>query len=116
MRRRLAGWGGLWALCAALGLALFIAGAPAIEAAKHGPGAMTAEADHRAYHAEHGHTHDMPRGHHDSADHDHVVAAVLAPPEAAFQTSPERTLRPDGIAADGTIRDGPRRPPRLMMT
>ena len=116
MKRRLAGWGRLWTLCAAIVMALSLAAAPAIEAVKHGPGAMVAEADHRAYHAEHGHSHDMPSGHHDSGDHDHVSAAVLASPGAAFHAPPTRTLRPEGMVADGTIRDGPRRPPRLMMT
>lgn len=76
---------------------------------------MVAEADHRAFHAEHGHSHDMPSGHHDSGDHDHVSGAVLAAPGAEVHNSPERTLRPDSIAAAGTIRDGQRRPPRLTM-
>jgi len=115
MQRRWAGWGRLWTLCAAIVMALPLAAAPAIEAVKHGPGAMVAEADHRAYHAEHGHSHAMPGGHHDSGDHDHVSAAVLAPPAATFHAPPTRILRPDGMVADGTIREGPRRPPRLMM-
>jgi hypothetical protein len=96
-------------------MALSLAAAPAIEAIKHGPGAMVAEADHRAHRAAHGHSHDMPSGHHDSGDHDHVSAAVLASPGATFHAPPMRTLRPDGTVADGTIREGPRRPPRLMM-
>jgi hypothetical protein len=96
-------------------MALSLAAAPAIEAVKHGPGAMVAEADHLAYHAAHGHSHDMPSGHHDSGDHDHVSAAVLASPGTTFHAPPMRTLRPDAKVADGTIREGPRRPPRLMM-
>jgi hypothetical protein len=28
---------------------------------------------------------------------------------------PKRTLRPDPLVASGTIRDGPRRPPRLTL-
>ena len=115
MKRRFAGWGRLWSLCAAIVMALSLAASPAIEAVKHGPVAMVAEADHGAYHAEHGHSHDMPSGHHDSGDHDHVSAAVLAPPGAEFHAPPERSLRPDAILADSPIREGPRRPPRLMM-
>lgn len=115
MQRRWAGWGRLWTLCAAIVMALSLAAAPAIEAIKHGPGAMVAEADHLAYHAAHGHSHDMPSGHHDSGDHDHVSAAVLASPGATFHAPPMRTLRPDGMVADGMIREGPRRPPRLRV-
>jgi hypothetical protein len=96
-------------------MALSLAAAPAIEAVKHGPGAMAAEADHRTYHSEHGHSHDMPSGHHDSGDHDHVSAVVLAPHGATFHAPPTRILRPDGMVAASTIREGPRRPPRLMI-
>ena len=107
---------GVRALWATLCLALSLAVAPAIEAIKHGPGAMAAEADHRAYHAEHGHSHDIAGAdHHDSSDHDHVGAALLAAPGADVPPPPKRTLRPDPISADGTIRDGPRRPPRLTL-
>lgn len=115
MQRRLAGWGTLWSLCATIVMALSLAAAPAIEAVKHGPGAMAAKADHRAFHAEHGQTNYLPSGHHDAGDHDHVSAAVLASPGAAFHAPPERSLRPDRMVTDGTIREGPRRPPRLMM-
>ncbi len=115
MQRRFVGCGRLWALCASIVMALSLSAAPALEAVEHGPGAMMAEADYPAFHAEHGHTHDMPGGHHDSGDHDHVCAVVLASSEAAFHAPPVRTSRPDSMVADGTIRDGPRRPPRLMM-
>ncbi|MEF3047201.1 hypothetical protein [Pseudotabrizicola sp. L79] len=98
-------------------MALSLAVAPAVEAVKHGPGAMAAEADHRAYHAEHGHVHDIAGSdHHDSSDHDHVGAALLAAPRAEVPPPPARMLRPASFAADGTTRDGPRRPPRLTMT
>jgi hypothetical protein len=110
-------WAGIRALCVCLIMALSLAVAPAVEALKHGPGAMAAEADHRAYHAEHGHVHDIAGSdHHDSSDHDHVGAALLAAPGAEVPPPPARTLRPASSAADGTIRDGPRRPPRLTMT
>lgn len=115
MQARVSGWGRLWSLCAAIVMALSLAAAPAIEAVKHGPAAHAAEADHRAFHAENGHSHDMPNDHHDSGDHDHVSAAVLASPGAEAHTSPARNLRPDAMAAVGTIRDGPRRPPRLTV-
>jgi hypothetical protein len=41
---------------------------------------------------------------------------LLASPAAEVPPPPARTLRPDSVAAVGTIRDGPRRPPRLTMT
>ena len=97
-------------------LALLLAFAPAVEAVKHGPGAMVAEADHRAFHADHGHSHDVAgMDHHDSSDHDHVGAALLLSPEAEVPPRPQRTLHPEAFIADGTIRDGPRRPPRLTV-
>jgi hypothetical protein len=109
-------WRGIRALLATLCIALSLALAPAAVAVKHGPGAMFAEADHRAYHAEHGHSHDIAGAdHHDSGDHDHVGAALLLVTPPAFHPPPERTRRPEPHAADGMIRDGPRRPPRLTL-
>jgi hypothetical protein len=105
------------ALCACVTLALSLAAAPAIEGDKHGLGAVAAKADHRAYHAEQGHSHDIAGSdRHDSSDHDHVAAALLVVPGAEVPPPPAQTLRPDPLAADGTIRDGPRRPPRPGVT
>jgi hypothetical protein len=59
-------------------MVLSLATALAIEAVKHGPRAKMTKPSHLTYHAEHGHSHDMPSGHHDSGDHDHVSAIVLA--------------------------------------
>jgi hypothetical protein len=116
MRAVLAAWARIKALCACLIMAMSLLAAPAIEAVNHGPGAMAAEADHRAWHAEHGHSHDIAGSdHHDSSDHDHVVAALLAAPGADVPPPPERTLRPDCLLTSGTIRDGLRRPPRLTL-
>ena len=73
MRAAEPAWRGVRALWAVLCLALSLAVAPSVEAVKHGPGAMAGESDHRAYHAEHGHAHDIAGAdHHDSSDHDHV--------------------------------------------
>ena len=116
MQARSTEWARIRALCACMILALSLVIAPAIEAVKHGPGAMVAEADHHAFHAEHGNTHEMPNGHHDSTDHDHVGAALLDASGPEVHPAPQRTLRPETLAADDTIRDGPRRPPRPTMT
>jgi hypothetical protein len=116
MRASAAEWRGIGALLAGLCLVLSLAIAPVTLALKHGPGAMAAEADHRAYHAENGHADDVAGAdHHDSADHDHVGAALIASQGAEVLPLPERTLRPEPHAAGGTIRDGPRRPPRLTV-
>lgn len=112
-------WAAAWAWIRALGVTLIVvlslAVAPSIEAVKHGPDAVLAEADHRSFHAKHGHGHEMSQDHHDSTDHDHVSVVLLNDPGMDANPDPQRTLRRDIIAADGTIRDGPRRPPRLMM-
>lgn len=118
MRRMAEAWQRIGALCACLIVALSLAAAPAAEAVKHGPGALAAEADHRAWHTENGQSHAMPsgsHGHHDSGDHDHVVAAILVASGSEVAFPPKSTLRPETLAADGTIRDGPRRPPRLTV-
>ncbi|NBE08306.1 hypothetical protein [Paragemmobacter ruber] len=97
-------------------MALALVLAPAIDAVKHGPGALAAEADHRAAHAAHGHAHDLAGSHHhDSSDHDHVAAALLGPQETDVPSPPARMLRPAALAADGMIRDVRRRPPRLTV-
>lgn len=110
-----AAWLRFRALCAFLVVALSLAMAPALEAVKHGPASIAAEADHRAWLAEQGPSHGMPQGHHDSSDHEHVTAAPLDAPDVSFAVTPERPLRPDTFAAVSTTREGPRRPPRLTV-
>lgn len=72
------------------------------------------EADHAAGHAEKGdHGHATAQGHHDIADHDHFPTVIL--PDAGHLQPPQAR---EGWSAQasflsGTIRDGPRRPPRL---
>ncbi len=111
--RVLAAVGRLRALGATLVMVLALAMGPAVEAAKHGPAALVAEAEHSAFHAGHGHLHDLAAGYHESGDHDHIATVLLAAAGAEFHPVPARTSRPEGVAADGMIRDGPRRPPRL---
>jgi hypothetical protein len=119
MQRGAATWVRIRALCTCLIMGLSLMAAPAIEAAKHGPGALAAEADHRAFHADHGHSHDGPGanqpGHHDASDHDHVGAALLAASGPDFHPAPQQTLCPESHLAGSTICDGPRRPPRLTV-
>jgi hypothetical protein len=101
-------WAGIACLLAALVLA------PLIAAFKHGPGALAIEADHLAYHLEQGNSHDSPAAHHDSADHEHVMAAILPSPGLQAYTLPVLHQSLHQVRADGTARDGPRRPPRLV--
>jgi uncharacterized protein involved in copper resistance len=117
MQARSKAWARIRALCACLIAALSLAVAPAIESAKHGPGAIATEADHRAYHAEHGQSHGIAGSdHHDLNDHDHVATALVAAQGTEGAPPPAQTLRPEALAADGTIRDALRRPPRLTLT
>lgn len=89
--------------------------APIVSAITHGPGQAAMEADHAAWHAEQGeHWHATDHGHHDSADHDHSPTVILPaagdldpPPPAGIRTA-------QATDTNGIIRDGPRRPPRLI--
>ena len=116
MQARRPAWRGIGALLATFWLALSLAVAPAVLAVKHGPGALAAEADHRTFHDKNGQSHAIAApDHHDSSDHDHVGAALLASPGEDIPPPPARTLRPASLAAKSMIRDGPRRPPRLTL-
>jgi hypothetical protein len=115
MQTWVAAWARIRTLCVCLIMALSLSLAPSIESFKHGPGAMVAEAEHRSLHAEHGHGHEMPSGHHDVTDHDHVGAALLGPQTMFVHPALHRALRSETSTVDGTTRDGPRRPPRLTM-
>lgn len=98
---------------------LFVAAlacAPAIEAIKHGPGVMAAEADHRALPATQGHGHDIGSLHQpEFGDHDHVTVALPADTGTEFLAKPAQTWSILTFETNGTIRDGPRRPPRLTL-
>jgi len=114
MRDGAAAWQGIRALCVTLVLALSLTVSPAIEAAKHGPGTLVAEAAHMAHHAGPGHDHAHSAAKHDSADHDHVTTAILPHPAPEVFPAPARHLPPGAIHADDRTREGPRRPPRLV--
>ncbi|MGR3570541.1 hypothetical protein [Brevirhabdus sp.] len=99
---------GVWLSVLALVLA------PMIVHLTHGPSAaMVAEVS-----TWHGHVHgDISGGlfvDHDPADHEHVVTGLVAQPGAASRvrlvTQPPVRTR----AQAGIIRDGPRRPPRVI--
>ena len=93
-----------------------LACAPVIEAIKHGPGVMAAEADHRALPATHGHGHDIGRLHRpEFGDHDHVTVALPTDTGTEFLAKSPQTWTILASDTNGTIRDGPRRPPRLTL-
>ena len=99
---------------AALVLFLAFVLAPIVSSLTHGPGQLAMEADHAAWHAEQGeHWHAADHDHHDAADHDHTPTVIL--PAGGDLLPPLTTERWTAQARplDGTIRDGPRRPPRL---
>jgi ABC-type Zn2+ transport system substrate-binding protein/surface adhesin len=110
-------WAGLWRALALVALFVALTLTPAVEAVKHGPGVLAAEADHRAFHAENGDPHEHAGdGHHDAADHDHTVAIILAEPGLTDYPLPHRVLTPEATSAASAIREGPRRPPRSDVT
>ena len=103
------------ARCAAFVLFLALAFAPLFSALTHGPSQLAMEADHAAWHAEQGeHWQATDHGHHDVADHDHMPTFIM--PAAGEMETPEPAERwtAQTDALSGTIRDGPRRPPRLI--
>lgn len=100
---------------AAFVLSLALAVTPLVSALTHGPGQLAMEADHAAWHAEQGeHWHATDHDHHDAADHDHT-ATVILPAGGDMQPPPKTDIWAwQGYPLSGTIRDGPRRPPRLI--
>lgn len=100
------------ALCLALMLALALG--PAVEASHHGPGPLAAEVDHHDHAADSRHHH--PEAHHDASDHDHVSVALLGHEDAGVHPKPGRLEFVGAVVADSSPPDGPRRPPRPMMT
>ena len=72
----------------------------------HGPGQLAMEADHAMWHAE-------QSEHWHATDHDHSQTVIL--PAVGDLQPPLRTeiWTAQGNPLSGTIRDGPRRPPRL---
>lgn len=113
MQRIVAKVGLVRAFCLTLMLALAIA--PAVEAAHHGPGALSVEADHHGHGPGHDHDHDHGGQPHDSGDHDHVSVALLTGEGAITYPEPGRLVQPSPGLRNGTPPDGPRRPPRPMM-
>jgi hypothetical protein len=90
--------------------------APVTDALTHGPGALAAEADHAAWHAEKGEVWQADdHQHHDSTDHDHLTVIILASDAiGAFDLRSAIKLH-DQPALSGAIRGGPRRPPRAWV-
>ena len=101
----------LMAACVLFGALAF---APLFWALTHGPGQLAMKADHAAWYADHGaHGHASDHDHHDATDHDHTQTVIL-PSVADLDPPPAReTWTAQANPRDSTIRDGPRRPPRL---
>lgn len=101
----------LMAECVLLGALALV---PLFWAFTHGPGQLAMKADHAAWHADHGAEGHAPKhDHHDASDHDHTPTMIL-PSVADLAPPPARaTWTAQANPRDSTIRDGPRRPPRL---
>ena len=98
---------------AVLMVLLSLGSASVVDALTHGPGTLASEADHAAWHAEKGEIWQADsHQHHDSTDHHHATAVILA-----SQVTEIFDMRTDAEFGDlpalsGAIRDGPRQPPR----
>ena len=90
--------------------------APFVILSSHGPGAVYLAQQADAAQQFHGHSHTEDRaGQHDATDHEHPVSAILASAEKfGFDVQPA-VLFHDMPLADGRSRDGPRRPPRVVL-
>ena len=110
--------------------------APVATALTHGPGAIAAQADHAAYHAEQkvaqptaqhkpahalfdrgatgGHAGGHAGGHgpHDATDHDHSASVILTSPTMLDPFGLGDDWRGQGRQMTSIIHDGPKRPPR----
>jgi hypothetical protein len=104
------------AQCVAVFLALLLCAAPVIESVKHGPAIVVAEAEHAAFHVLHDHSkgHGVA-DHHNSGDHEHVVTDLILVDMSAAIPPLHSYQRPACLAADGTLTQGLRRPPRAQL-
>ncbi len=95
---------------------LALALVPVMHAVTHGPAAILADADHAAYHAEHGdHWQADGDGHHDAIDHDHSTSVIL-PGQDDTDLPPDQKVRSlRHVSLAGVAEDGLRRPPRGMV-
>lgn len=86
--------------------------APVIVALSHGPAAAPAAEEV----ASHGHSHDFeadsPFPGHDAADHEHQQEVLADPNDDPRLVQTEGAMPMVPALRPGTIRDGPRRPPR----
>ncbi|MEY4698373.1 MAG: hypothetical protein RIT14_2801 [Pseudomonadota bacterium] len=96
-------------------LLLALAFAPLFSTLTHGQGQIAVEADHAAWHAEQGgHWHATDLGLPDAGDHDHSPTVILPAGDEMKKPPTTEVWRAQGTPLSDTIRDGPRRPPRLV--
>ena len=87
--------------------------APVADRLTHGPGALVAEADQLAWHAERGEAwQSAAHTHHDASDHDHSKPALLAEVLATKVAFSALRLRPSLQRLSGGTVAALRRPPR----
>ena len=103
---------------AALAVICALTLAPVIIAATHGPG-LPGDGTLTAEHLSHGHSHDEPEpGHsgvaHDATDHEHQTQMVLPPNNDSSLQFGALRLGISEFAANGLLRSGLRRPPKIV--
>ncbi len=108
--------GTFMALSACLILALTLGFATVGDRMTQDPGRWIAANDNCDPCTKQGHLHPITLGHLDACDNDRSGIVLLAAKGAKPVLLAESVLQPDFLAAEGTIRDGPRRPPRLVLS
>lgn len=100
----------------AMMLLLALVFSPVVILSSHGPGAVYLAQQAHVAQQFHGHSHtEDSAGQHDATDHEHPVSAILAGSEKFGFDMHSAVLFHDMPLADGRSRDGPRRPPRVVL-
>ena len=103
-------------LFVAMMLLLALVFSPVVILSSHGPGAVYLAQQAHVAQQFHGHSHtEDSAGQHDATDHEHPVSAILAGSEKFGFDMHSAVLFHDMPLADVRSRDGPRRPPRVVL-
>lgn len=96
-------------------LLLALGFAPLVSTLTHGPFAQVETSDHVDWNGHDGkHSTADVHEHHDSTNHDHSTQAILHVDVGLGLNAPELNKAGNHPVLNGTARDGPRRPPRVL--